>query len=63
MKWICEVCGYEMEGDQPLDVCPVCGVGKENFVQVEEKKDNTNDIKTSIRPSLLTSPRATPPPL
>lgn len=49
MKWICEVCGYEMEGDQPADVCPVCGVGKENFVQVEEKKNNANDIKTSIR--------------
>lgn len=49
MKWICEVCGYEMEGDQPADVCPICGVDRDNFVPVEEKKKDPNDIKTSIR--------------
>ena len=49
MKWICEVCGYEIEGDQPVDVCPVCGVDKDNFVPVQEKQKDPNDIKTSIR--------------
>jgi len=38
-KWVCKVCGYEYEGDElPADyVCPVCGVGPEEFEKVEEK--------------------------
>ena len=49
MKWVCNVCGYiydEEEGDpdngiEPgtkMDdefVCPLCGVGKEDFSPVE----------------------------
>jgi len=44
-KWKCTVCGYiydeEEEGtkfeDLPDDwVCPVCGVGKEEFIKEEE---------------------------
>lgn len=31
-KWLCKVCGYVHEGDSPPDVCPVCGVGPEEFV-------------------------------
>lgn len=49
MKWKCDVCGYEMEGDQPIDICPVCGVDKDNFSQVEEIKKDSGNIKTSIR--------------
>ncbi|MDD2371690.1 MAG: flavin reductase [Firmicutes bacterium] len=49
MKWKCEICGYEMEGQEPIDICPVCGVDKTNFVQVEEKNKDANAIKTSIR--------------
>lgn len=29
--WKCEVCGYIHKGDSPPDVCPVCGVGAEQF--------------------------------
>ena len=36
-KWRCKVCGYEHEGDLPPLVCPICGVGPEEFVLVEEK--------------------------
>ncbi len=46
MKWKCEVCDYEMKGNEPVEICPVCGVDKTNFVQVEE---DSKDIKTSIR--------------
>jgi rubrerythrin len=35
-KWKCTVCNYIHEGDSPPDVCPVCGVGKEKFVKLEE---------------------------
>ena len=36
MIWVCTVCGYEHEGETPPDVCPVCGVGPEDFVLQEE---------------------------
>lgn len=29
--WRCTVCGYEQEGEQPPEKCPVCGAGKELF--------------------------------
>ncbi|RMD74482.1 MAG: pyridine nucleotide-disulfide oxidoreductase, partial [Lentisphaerae bacterium] len=31
MSWRCKVCGYIHEGDEPPEVCPVCGVGPEEF--------------------------------
>jgi rubrerythrin len=31
MKWVCDVCGYEAEGDTPPDECPVCGVDSSHF--------------------------------
>lgn len=35
-KWVCKVCGYEHEGDTPPEVCPLCGVGPEDFEEIEE---------------------------
>ncbi len=32
-KFICTVCGYVHEGETPPDVCPLCGVGPEKFVE------------------------------
>ncbi len=35
--WVCDVCGYTYDGEIPFEelpddwVCPLCGVGKENF--------------------------------
>lgn len=49
MKWKCDVCGYEMEGEQPIDICPVCGVSRDEFSPVPEKQKDTGSIKTSIR--------------
>lgn len=34
-KWVCKVCGFVHEGDQPPEECPMCGVDAGNF---EEKK-------------------------
>jgi rubrerythrin len=33
-KWKCTVCGYIHHGDEPPDVCPVCGSPREKFVQI-----------------------------
>lgn len=39
-KFVCTVCGYEVEVDTPElpegYVCPVCGVGPDEFELVEE---------------------------
>ena len=48
-KWKCLVCGEIIEGPKPPESCPVCGVGPEQFVAVEEKEikfvsQNTDNI-------------------
>ncbi|MCH4083365.1 MAG: rubredoxin [Olsenella sp.] len=39
-KFVCTVCGYEVEVDTPElpedFVCPVCGVGPDQFERVDE---------------------------
>ena len=35
MKYVCQVCGYVYEGDNPPEKCPVCGVGPDKFKAVE----------------------------
>ena len=35
MKWVCKVCGYVYELPEDY-VCPLCGVGPEEFEKVEE---------------------------
>ncbi len=36
--WKCLVCGAIVEGDEPPAACPVCGVGPEQFVEIEMEK-------------------------
>lgn len=35
-KFVCSVCGYVYEGDQPPEKCPQCGAPKEKFVEKKE---------------------------
>jgi len=37
-KWKCVVCGYVHEGDTPPEVCPLCGVGPEDFEEVTDEE-------------------------
>lgn len=32
-KWVCSVCGYVHEGDEPPATCPVCKAPKEKFIE------------------------------
>lgn len=34
-KWVCTVCGYVYEGENPPAECPVCHVGADKFKKVE----------------------------
>lgn len=42
-KWKCLICGYEHTGEEAPDICPACGVGKENFVPVIAEDEFFND--------------------
>ncbi len=33
MKWVCQVCGYVHEGDQPPEKCPVCKAPASKFTK------------------------------
>ena len=37
-KWVCSVCGYVHEGDNPPEKCPICGVGEDKFNKKEEQE-------------------------
>lgn len=37
-NWQCLVCGHVAEGDTPPDVCPVCGVGPDQFEEIVAAK-------------------------
>lgn len=39
-KWVCSVCGYVHEGDEPPEKCPVCKQPAEKFKLAEEEKKN-----------------------
>ena len=32
-KWICTVCGYVWEGENPPEKCPQCGVPASKFIE------------------------------
>ena len=38
-QYVCMVCGYVHEGDEPPLVCPVCGVTSDQF-QCMDDEDN-----------------------
>ncbi len=35
MKWVCSICGYVYEGEQPPEKCPVCKAPASKFVKQE----------------------------
>ena len=40
-KYVCSVCGYVYEGEQPPEECPVCHVGADKFKEVKEGEELT----------------------
>jgi flavin reductase (DIM6/NTAB) family NADH-FMN oxidoreductase RutF/rubrerythrin len=61
-KWRCTVCNYVHEGPEPPDVCPVCGVPKEAFVEVKEKEEegNAGSRVDSPKPDIASKPSSSP---
>ncbi|MBR1627926.1 MAG: NADH peroxidase, partial [Lachnospiraceae bacterium] len=60
-KWVCSVCGYVHEGDEPPEKCPTCNAPAEKFLKQEGEKvwaaehvvgvasDAPEDIKNGLR--------------
>ncbi len=44
-KWRCLVCNHIHEGENPPDICPVCGATKDQFVLVEEDQEEELTLK------------------
>lgn len=42
-KFKCVVCGYIYTGDEAPEKCPVCGAGKDKFVEVKEEQEGWAD--------------------
>ena len=40
MKYVCQVCGYVHEGDNPPEFCPQCKAPASKFVAKDEKTDS-----------------------
>ena len=36
-RWKCSVCGYEHEGANPPEKCPLCGAPAEKFIELDDK--------------------------
>lgn len=54
-RWRCTVCGYIHTGDNPPDICPVCGVDASFFelVNEDEEPKSSTDVKTTAKPVLV----------
>ena len=38
MKWVCSICGYVHEGDQPPEFCPLCKAPASKFKTMEAER-------------------------
>ena len=39
MQWVCDICGYVHDEEEPPDTCPVCGAPKSKFSEWTEDED------------------------
>jgi rubrerythrin len=47
-KWVCPVCGYVYEGENPPAECPVCHVAGEKFVLQSDEKTWAAEHKVGV---------------
>jgi rubredoxin/uncharacterized membrane protein len=49
-RWRCTICGYIHEGEEPPEVCPVCGADRSQFVPVETEEISLfHDLVSNFR--------------
>lgn len=61
-KYVCTVCGYVHEGDEPPEVCPVCKVDKSKFKEIAGEMhwadEHVIGIGKGISPDIIEDLRA-----
>lgn len=62
-KFICSVCGYVHEGDEPPEKCPQCGAPASKFKKVEENSmvwaaEHVVGVAKGVSPEILEGLRA-----
>lgn len=69
-QWRCTVCGYIHEGEEPPEICPVCGADRSKFVEIvteEEAEEKTTAKIDPLEPETeakgADAPETTPDPL
>lgn len=43
MQWVCDICGYVHDEEEPPDTCPVCGAPRSKFSEWNEEEDVLGD--------------------
>ena len=51
-KFICTICGYILEGDQPPKECPVCKAGSDKFEEVKDELQWADEHRIGIAKDL-----------
>ena len=51
-KFICTICGYRHEGDQPPKECPVCKAGSDKFEEVKDELQWADEHRIGIAKDL-----------
>ena len=49
-KWRCTVCGYIHEGEEPPEICPVCGADRSKFVEIVTEEEAEEKTTAKIDP-------------
>ena len=48
-KWVCTVCGYVYEGENPPEKCPQCGVPASKFIKILKKNRIEDEGRKKVR--------------
>ncbi len=61
-KFVCSVCGYVYEGENPPEKCPQCGVGPEKFIEQSAERswaaEHVIGVAQGVDPEILEGLRA-----
>ena len=59
--WQCTVCKYIHRGEEPPEKCPVCGVDKSKFIEIDESRIPVRPVRKAIEtPAAQQSTPSTP---
>jgi len=44
MQWVCDICGYVHEEEEPPESCPVCGAPQSKFTEADQGWDDDDVV-------------------